>query len=233
MGIKITIVGATGKMGKALIELLHTDKEAALSHTCCSSVKPPHSPLDIGIKECSVAIDFSTPQILTDMLTIALRENKALVIGTTGFSDEQRLSIEKAAEQIPILLAPNFSRGIYLMSKALPALLGAKEAQIRLIETHHKEKKDAPSGTAKDLTKQIFNLSKKDIPIESIRSEQSFGTHSLTIELDGEIITLCHEAKSRTPFAQGALDAAKWLASKKAGLYTLANFLEDHETGRT
>lgn len=219
--LNITLSGATGKMGKAILALCKTSKDFTVTLACDSKTT--------GLLQSraeGVLIDFSTPAILNTLLSVAIDKKLPLVIGTTGYNKAQLELIEKAAKTTPILLCPNFSRGIYLLQNQAVSLAKAceKAEKITLIETHHINKKDAPSGTALTLAKAIESETAKKVAIQSVRQGEIYGIHKLIFDLNGEMIELTHTAQSRDSFALGALNAAKWLSDKPAQLYTLKDF---------
>lgn len=157
-----------------------------------------------------VVIDFSSKENLSKVLSL----QKPLVIGTTGHASTQEMEI--AAKNIPILFSPNFSLGMMAMLEAA-ALLAKKGFSIEIIEAHHDQKKDKPSGSALALAKAMG----KEVPIHSIRSGDIIGDHTVLFVGEGERIELKHQVFSRDAFAKGALKAAKFLAKKPPGLYSL------------
>ena len=168
---------------------------------------------------CDVYIDVSLPEALSDNLEAALAAQKPIVIGTTGLSPSQLDSIQHASQTIPIFQSPNFSLGMALLRK-LAALTSSHfhpDAHIDLIETHHVQKKDAPSGSALLLAKEI----EKPVSIHSLRTGKIIGEHTLIFNTAEERITLSHEAHSRDAFARGALAAAQFISSQPPGLYNM------------
>ncbi len=226
MTIALSVLGASGKVGKKILELASKDPEfvvvGALTRT---------SDLDMG--PCDVAIDFTSPEATHRHLEAAVESKKPLVIGTTGHSPEGRKAIEEAAKSIPILFSPIFSFGIALCLEAVArfgsALFGS--STIDIIETHHVHKKDRPSGTAYALARAVgggkavlqdtYPRKKEEIVIHSIRTGEVVGEHTIIFEWGHERIELKHTTHSRDAFAQGALLGAKFLAKQTAGLYSL------------
>ena len=171
-------------------------------------------------------IDFSSPSATLDLLSMAEVEKKCLVVGTTGFDALQLSKIEAAAEHIPILLSPNMSVGVNLLFKMVKeAVCVLSGYEINIVETHHVHKKDAPSGTAKKIAFLINSGGGKVSDIKSIREDEIVGEHRIVFESESDRIELLHSAKTRDIFAQGALQAAKWLVNKAAGLYSMDNVL--------
>jgi 4-hydroxy-tetrahydrodipicolinate reductase len=208
--IYLAVFGATGKMGKRILEL---------------ALKDPELCIVSEILKCDVAIDFSFHEATKEHLRMALEAGKPMVIGTTGHTEEEVHAIEVASQSIPILFSPNFSLGIALCLDAVFRFGKAlsSECTIDILETHHIHKKDSPSGTARDLAKAIGDGrgAKSEIAIHSIRSGDVVGEHTITFECGHERIELKHTAHSRDAFAEGALKGAKFLAGRSPGLYTL------------
>jgi 4-hydroxy-tetrahydrodipicolinate reductase len=181
----------------------------------------------MAIKDCDVAIDFSHAGAIDEVCTTALQHRKALVIGTTGHSAEQRQLIEKTAASLPIVFASNFSVGVnalFALTRRAAEILGSEFAP-QVVETHHKMKKDAPSGTAKTLREILRQALKIEAPIESIREGDVVGEHTISFVGLSERLELTHRAGSREIFASGALRAAQWVVGKPAGLYSMQDVL--------
>src|SRR5579885_2566813 len=144
--VRVLVVGAAGRMGKTVLHLAEEDPAIDIVARCDLG-----DPIEPGMKNCDVAIDFSHPDAIGEICRAALDQRKALVIGTTGHSEEQRRIIERASQSVAIVFASNFSAGVnvlFWLTQKAAALLGA-DFNAEIIETHHKMKKDAPSGTAK------------------------------------------------------------------------------------
>src|SRR5215813_6024899 len=178
---------------------------------------------------CDVAVDFSQADAVAEVCRVGLKHHKPLVIGTTGQSKEQYRIIEDTAQSLPIVFASNFSVAVnvlfWLTRKAVQKLGSDFDAEI--VETHHKMKKDAPSGTAKTLA-EVLKAAKKtqtDIPIQSIREGDVVGEHTVIFNGSAEHIELTHRAESREIFARGALRAARWIVGKSPGLYSMQDVL--------
>lgn len=185
--------------------------------------------IDDAVADSNVLIDFSHANVISDLCRVATKDRTPTVIGTTGHSAEQKREIEAASKQVPIVYASNFSVGVnvlFAITAKATELLG-DDFNIRIVETHHTKKKDAPSGTAKTLAETIKRASKtsRDIPIESIRQGQVVGDHTVFFAGPGEQLELMHRASSREIFARGALRAAEWVAGKSPGLYSMRNVL--------
>jgi 4-hydroxy-tetrahydrodipicolinate reductase len=222
--LRVLLIGAAGRMGKAIVDLARTDLGIDIVAQCDlgDSIEP-------AMRDCDVAIDFSHPDAITEICRAALHCDKPLVIGTTGHSQAQRGTIEEAARSLPIVLASNFSVGVnvlfWLTRKAAERFGDDFSAEI--VEAHHKTKKDAPSGTAKTLA-ELLKAARKienEIPIQSIREGDVVGEHTVIFSGPEERLELTHRAASREIFARGALRAAKWIMGKPAGLYTMQDVL--------
>jgi 4-hydroxy-tetrahydrodipicolinate reductase len=209
-------------MGQTIVDLARNDPKIDIVAQCDlgDAIEP-------AMKDCDVAIDFSNSSAIDEVCQAALQHQKPLVIGTTGHSAEQREVIEKTAKALPIVFASNFSVGVnalFALSRRAADILGSEFAP-QIVETHHKMKKDAPSGTAKTLGEILKETLETDVPIESIREGDVVGEHTVTFVGPGERLELTHRAGSREIFARGALRAAEWVIGKQAGLYSMQNVL--------
>ena len=252
--INLAISGCLGRMGQQLIKSSKNNKNfklAALTENKAISKKIAGIKLDINteqtFKKTDVIIDFTVPNCTLDILKIASKLKKRVVIGTTGFTQKEEALIKKFSKIIPILKAGNMSLGVNLLmylteitSKSLN-----DEYLSKVFEVHHKHKKDYPSGTALMLGKGIADgknknfynlmgkkfLNKKSFPygkkinFNSIRKGEIIGEHEVTFSSGKEIIKLNHEAFDRALYSDGALTAAKWLINKKPGLYSMRDLL--------
>jgi 4-hydroxy-tetrahydrodipicolinate reductase len=222
--LRVLLIGAAGRMGKTISDLANGDPKIDIIARC--DLGDPIEPL---MKNCDVAIDFSQADAITEVCRAALRHRTPLVVGTTGHSQEQRGIIEDTARSVAIVFASNFSIGVnvlfWLTRNAAELLGGDFDAEI--VETHHKTKKDAPSGTAKTLA-QVLKAAKKtqsEIPIQSVREGDVVGEHTVIFRGPGERLELTHRAASREIFARGALHAAKWIINQPPGLYSMQDVL--------
>jgi 4-hydroxy-tetrahydrodipicolinate reductase len=220
--VRVALIGARGRMGQAIIDLTRNDPKIDIVAQCDlgDAIAP-------AMKDCDVAIDFSHAGAIDEIYSVALQHRKALVIGTTGHSAEQRQLIEKTAGSLPIVFASNFSVGVnalFALTRRAAEIVGSEFAP-EIVETHHKMKKDAPSGTAKTLGEILKERLKTDIPIESIREGDVVGEHTVSFVGPGERLELTHRAGSREIFARGALRAAQWIVGKPAGLYSMQDVL--------
>lgn len=222
--IKICVSGSKGRMGSRIIELAKIDPELKVS-----------SEFDIGgdpepmIEACDCLIEFTAPKATIEHLALCEKHKKAVVIGTTGLSDEEKAGIKEASASIPVVFSPNMSVGVNLLFKLIAdaAKVLGSEYEVSIIEAHHAEKKDAPSGTAKEMTKIVKSARSADlnVPIDSVREGEIVGEHTITFESDVDLLEITHSAKTRDIFAKGALSAAKFAAGKKHGLFTMKDVL--------
>ena len=252
--INLAITGCMGRMGKQLIKTSKANKsfklvsltENRIINKNIMGIKPNLNTESV-FKKANVIIDFTVPKCTLEVLKIASKLKKKVVIGTTGFSKKEENIIKKYSKKIPILKAGNMSLGVNLLmylteiaSKSLDNNFLSK-----VFEIHHKHKKDHPSGTAlmlgkgiavgknKDLYKLMGKkyLNKKSFPygrkinFSSLRKGSVVGKHEVSFSSGKEIVSLNHEAFDRALFAEGALTAAKWIVGKKPGLYSMRNVL--------
>jgi 4-hydroxy-tetrahydrodipicolinate reductase len=234
--IKLGITGSCGKMGRRIYELAGLDKDLEVA----LALEKKGTPLigkDLGrIKVSSnldglflvdVLVDFTLPEAVEAHLDYVAKYKKALVLGTTGLSDAQKSKVEEIAKIVPVVFTPNMSVGINVLFSFLPEIakkLGP-DYSVEIVEAHHKTKKDAPSGTAKQLAKVINQATKKDVPMHSIRLGDIFGDHEIVFCGNSERIQIKHQAHSRDLFVVGALKAVKWIFGKPAGLYSMQDVL--------
>ena len=252
--INIAITGCMGRMGQQLIKSTKKDKstrlvaltENKLINKKISGIKPELN-TEKALGKANVIIDFTIPKCTFEVLRIATKLKKKVVIGTTGFTKKEEELIKKFSKKIPILKAGNMSLGINLLmylTEITSASLGDNYLT-KIFEVHHRHKKDHPSGTALMLGKGIATgknkdfyrmmgkkyLNKKNFPygkkinFNSIRKGEIIGEHEVTFSSGKEIITLNHEAFDRALYSEGAITAAKWLVNKKPGLYSMRNLL--------
>ena len=252
--IKISITGCVGRMGQQIIKSSKREKhlkivsitENKIINKKISGLRPQMNS-ESAFKNADIIIDFTIPECTIEILKIASKLKKKVVIGTTGFSRKQENLIKKYSKTIPIIKAGNMSLGVNLLiyiTEIASKSLGNNFLS-KVFEVHHKHKKDYPSGTAlmlgkgiasgkgsnfdkvlgkKYLNKKFFPFSKK-INFNSIRKNEIIGEHEVIFSSGKEVITLNHEAFDRALYSEGALTAAKWLMSKKPGLYSMRNVL--------
>lgn len=235
--IRIGIAGATGRMGRAMISALKDYPQLRLEKAFVSEKDSLNGQRlnesvvyetvsDHSLKSIDVFIDFTEPEATMRFLPLLREFRCSAVIGTTGFSAEQKEAIQKCSESIAILFAPNTSIGVNVLISLLEQAtqLLPKTFTPHILEVHHHDKKDAPSGTAKQLSETIKTI-RDDVKIESIRGGDVVGEHTILFLGEGERLELTHRATSRIIFARGALTAAQWLASQKPGLYSMKDVL--------
>ena len=252
--INLAISGCLGRMGQQLIKSSRSNKnfklltltENKIFNKKIAGIKINLN-TDEAFKNIDVIIDFTIPNCTLDILKIASKLKKRVIIGTTGFSQKEESLIKNFSKKIPILKAGNMSLGVnllmYLTEVASKSL--NDEYLSKVFEVHHKHKKDYPSGTALMLgkgiadgkNKDLYNLigkkflNKKSFPygkkinFNSIRKGKIIGEHEVTFSSGKEIIKLNHEAFDRSLYSDGALTAAKWLINKKPGLYSMRDLL--------
>jgi len=220
--IRVALIGAKGRMGQTILDLAENDPKIDIV-----AKSDLGDSIDAALKSCDVAIDFSNASSIEQVCRAATRNKKALVIGTTGHSPEQRQLIEKMAKSQPVVFASNFSVGVnalFALTQRTAEIFGS-DFKPQIVETHHTKKKDAPSGTAKTLGEILKRELKIDIPIESIREGDVVGEHTVTFVGPNERLELTHRAGSREIFARGALRAAQWVIGKSPGLYSMQDVL--------
>ena len=187
------------------------------------------SNLEFAIKNCDVCVDFTRPEYTMKILEKCIKQNKKLVIGTTGFTDTQIKEIELASTKISILKASNMSIGINLCLKLVEKATSSIGdcSDIDIIEHHHKHKVDMPSGTSLAFEEVIKNnlSDKKDINHHCLRVGNVVGDHMVKYTLENESIEINHKSFDRKIFAEGAILAIKWISSKKKGLYNMSDAL--------
>jgi 4-hydroxy-tetrahydrodipicolinate reductase len=220
--VRVLLIGAAGRMGQTVFNLAQGDREIDIAAQCDlgDSIEP-------AMKNCDVAIDFSQADSIDEICRAASQQGKSLVIGTTGHSQQQRKAIETTADSVPIVLASNFSVGVnvlFWLTQKTAELLGA-DLNPEIVETHHKLKKDAPSGTAKTLAEILKAVRNSEIPIQSFREGDVVGEHTVIFAGPSESLELTHRAGNRGIFAGGALRAAKWIVDKQPGLYSMQDVL--------
>jgi len=252
--INLAITGCMGRMGQQLIKSAKSDKNVKLV-SLTENIKinkkingvEPSLNSDEAFKKINVIIDFTIPKCTFQILKIASKLKKRVVIGTTGFSKKEEDLIKRFSKKIPILKAGNMSLGINLLmylTEIASSSLGTNFLS-KVYEVHHKHKKDYPSGTALMLGKGISvgkkknfysligkkYLNKKAFPygnkinFNSIRKGEIVGEHEVKFSNGKEIITLNHEAFNRALYSEGALSAAKWIMTKKPGLYSMRDLM--------
>ena len=263
--INIAITGAGGRMGKTLIEAITNSDGIQLT----AAIENPESALigaDVGelsgvglnniqvvgslsdvINSFDVLIDFSTPTSTASNAEVCLAHKKKLVVGTTGLTEEQSQLVNSASQGIAICMASNFATGVNLCFKLaeIAASVLGDDADIEISEAHHKDKVDAPSGTALSLGKVVAGALDRDleqvaifgregqtgqrerctIAFSSVRAGDIVGDHTVLFAADGERVEITHKASSRLAFARGAVRAARWLMGKDSGMFDMQDVL--------
>jgi len=261
---RIAVAGASGRMGHMLIEAVRGADDCVLAGALDMATSPAigqdagahlgqvtgvaiTADLHKGLQGCSVLIDFTRPEGTLAHLQVCRELGVAAVIGTTGFTEEQKLQIAAVARDIPIMMAPNMSVGVNVTLKLLQMAAKAMATgyDIEIIEAHHRYKVDAPSGTALQMGEVIADALGRDlkdcavyaregvtgerdpssIGFATIRGGDIVGDHTVLFAGTGERIEISHKASSRATFAQGAVRASRFLAGKKAGLYDMFDVL--------
>ncbi len=218
MAIRLGIIGLDGRMGKKVAEAARGDSAVLLM----GGGGRGFSWKDL-VTQVDVMIDFSSPQALSTYLPFVRQKRKALVVGTTGLSPQDHELLREASQEIPLLYSPNFSLGMALLkkfSREAARLFSSKKPCIAIVETHHREKKDAPSGSALALADVMRPYAKETIPIHSLRAAKVTGEHAVQLHLEEERIELKHEVLTRDAFAKGAILSAKYLVGKAPGFYS-------------
>lgn len=241
--INVLINGICGKMGSEVAKLVLQEEDMNLiggldSHSNSNSPYPIYSDIKSLSELPNVIIDFSAPEATISLLPYCISHHIPMVIATTGFTEEQQNEISNASLQIPVFQSSNMSYEITLVSKIISELSQKLlEADIEIVETHHNQKKDSPSGTALLLADSInsngtytyeFNRTQKrekrkpkEIGFSSIRGGNIVGEHSIFFFSPNETLEIKHTAHSRTVFAEGSIKAAKFLVNQKIGFYSM------------
>ncbi len=248
---KIVICGANGKMGHTVANCINEREDCTVmggidAYTAQYADFPIVETPNMLAEVPDVIIDFSNPSSLDALLEYALLNNVALVLATTGYSDAQIAAIQNAAEQIPVFFTFNMSLGINLLvelAKKATSILGG-QFDIEIVEKHHNQKIDAPSGTAIMIANAInetldneyhyvydrharrMKRDAKEIGMHAIRGGTIVGEHDIIFAGNDEVITLSHSAASKTVFAVGAVNAAVYLCGKPAGLYDMKQLVQ-------
>ena len=253
--IKVGVFGGTGRVGKMLIEQIELQEDMELTTVYVVDEVNFRAGKDVLItnsiqeflKNCELVIDFTVPKGTETLLEACLENPKALVIGTTGLEPHQQNLLKQAGEKMGILYATNMSLGVamlnklvYEVSKTLP------DFDIEIVEMHHRNKIDSPSGTALTLAENaakgrdidlnkvrvsgrdgiIGKRSKDEIAVMALRGGDIVGEHTVGFYTDGEFIRLSHTATNRSTFAIGAIKAGRWVVSQEIGLYSIQDFLK-------
>ena len=263
--INVGVIGAGGRMGRMLIEAIQDNPQTALN----AAIERQGSSLvgaDAGevaaigrlevqivddlkavINDIDVLIDFSLPAATEQNMQVCAKHNVAMVIGTTGFNEQQEQVLAKASEQVAIVYAGNYSTGVNLSLKLLGMAAKAfgTDADVEIIEAHHKHKIDAPSGTAYMMAEAVAEARGQNlkevvvygregqtgareagtIGIHAIRGGEIIGDHTVMFIADGEVVEITHRARARMTFAAGAVRAATWIVQQSVGQYNMQDVL--------
>ncbi|MFV1997002.1 MAG: 4-hydroxy-tetrahydrodipicolinate reductase [Acidiferrobacterales bacterium] len=261
--VDIAIAGAAGRMGRTLIEACHNTRDMQLG----LAFERPGSPAvgrdtgeltggdrsgvqirsNLENGNYDVLIDFTRPDVTLDNLVRCLEKKKSIVIGTTGFDEAGKQKIADAASTIPVVFAPNMSVGVNVCLGLLEmaARVLGEDADIEIVEAHHRHKVDAPSGTALRMGEVVAGVlgrnlkdcaiygregvtgerDQKTIGFSTIRAGDIVGEHTVMFASEGERVEISHKASSRMTFAMGAMRAARWLSERDAGLYDMQDVL--------
>lgn len=263
--LRIAIIGAAGRMGKTLIEAVCRNERTALG----AAIIEPNSSLEgvdagelVGLGKIGVLlsgsladqldtfdvlIDFTHPTLTMDNIALCVKAKKAIIIGTTGFSEAQKAQISEVAQCIPIVFSANFSVGINLCFKLLDmaAKVLGDEVDIEVMESHHRNKVDAPSGTALRMGEVVANAlgrklddvavygreghtgvrNRETIGFATVRAGDIVGDHTVLFAAEGERVEITHKASYRMIYANGAVRSALWLQSQPNGLYDMQDVL--------
>ncbi len=243
--IQLLLNGACGHMGRVVAQLAAGEKDLTVAAGVDACPQPMDFPVFETLGQCPEAdavIDFSTASAVDGLLAYCRKKKLPLVLCSTGLTEAQLESVKEAAREIPVLRSANMSLGINTLLKLVreaAAVLGKSGFDIEIVEKHHRRKLDAPSGTALMLAdaasqglpekpEYVFDRSgrrmarpKQEIGISAVRGGSIVGEHEVIFAGQDEVVTISHSAFSRSIFAQGALAAARYLAGKEPGLYSM------------
>jgi 4-hydroxy-tetrahydrodipicolinate reductase len=235
--IDIILHGCQGKMGQAVAAAVENIPEANIVYGVDRNLNghnrfPIYYPINQGPPRGDVIIDFSSHDAVPSVLDFAISRNMPLVLASTGLTESEQEQIREASKYIPVFQAPNFSVGINLIAACMELIIPVlgPNFDVEIIDKHHKEKKDAPSGTALQLGQvaKACNPKGKEVGISSLRIGTIPGEHTVIFAGPDEIIELKHTALSRDVFAQGALQAAEFLVGKPPMQYTMKDLIVWH-----
>lgn len=255
--VRLVVCGASGRMGARIIALAEADPRfqvmagvekagsEAIGRFITSGIAPVVGNIEEVILKSDVVIDFTAREASIRNAALAARHRKALVVGTTGLTGSDKKKIAAAARKTPIVFSPNMSVGVNVLFRLVEqAAKTLAHYDIEIVEAHHNQKKDAPSGTAMKLAEMAAAASnrfekdfvygrrglvgarkKKEIAVLAVRAGDIVGDHTVLFSTTGERLELIHRAHSRDALATGALTAAAWVARRKPGLYSMADVL--------
>jgi 4-hydroxy-tetrahydrodipicolinate reductase len=222
---RIIIAGAKGKMGQALLRAAEKIPDLAVAAQMDRGQE-----LGKVIADADVVIDFAAHEATVPFARLCAQHKKAMVIGTTGHTEAERKELMAITAQVPMVWSSNFSTGVnalfWLTGKAAEIL--GPDYDLEIVETHHRHKKDAPSGTAKTLAQILAQARQRptsEIAVRSLREGDVVGDHTVIFSTTGERLELTHKAASRETFAIGALRAAQWIIGKAPGVYDMQDVL--------
>ncbi|QPV63420.1 4-hydroxy-tetrahydrodipicolinate reductase [Halosimplex litoreum] len=253
MSTTIAVNGAAGRMGKTVIETAaeREDVEVVVGFHATEAGEIDGVPVVDGEEaadalaeyDVDAVVDFATPEAAVSVAGTCADAGVALVVGTTGFDDDQLDALDAAGESVPVLKATNFSRGIQALLRTVREAVGALDGyDLELMETHHNDKVDAPSGTANTILETVQDQrdvepvygreghaprEDDEIGVFARRAGDVRGEHELVLAGNDEVVSLSHRAEDRAVFAAGALDAAAWLAGREAGRYEFGTVVDE------
>ena len=228
--IHVGVLGSTGRMGREVLRVL---KEEFSAHAEIAA-QPKHGEDLSVLNSCDVIIDFALPEAVMSFIKQASGNFPTLIVCSTGWTLDQRKELEVYSKKAPVLMSSNFSLGFQAVLEILKTagpLLDKLGYSPVIVETHHKYKKDAPSGTAISLQRAASPLAPGNVQIQSVRAGEVIGDHEITFYGAGDHITLGHFAQDRSIFARGAIQCATWLAGKRSqitGFVPIENYLKDY-----
>jgi 4-hydroxy-tetrahydrodipicolinate reductase len=240
--LRILVTGAKGRMGQAVIRAVEAQPD-----TVVGAAVDVGDDLDEALAKCDAVIDFTSHHFSNELVAACVKHKKALIMGTTGHTEEERNNIREAAKTIPVVFAANFSIGVntlFWLTRQAARILG-EPFDLEVVEMHHRMKTDSPSGTARRLVEILCEESgvsyekdtrhgrfgdvgartKKEIGVHALRGGDVVGDHTVIFSNIGERVELTHKASSRDTFAGGSVRAAQWLAGKSAGIYDMQDVL--------
>lgn len=236
--IKVVVVGICGRMGSEVTRLLSEEKDMKLVAGVEAAGHPllgtpigagfVVSELDGMLDKCDVVVDFSVPDAVVENVRLCAQVGNPFITGVTGFNENQLQELKAAAEKIPVVYAPNFSVGVAVLVRLVgeAAVLLGENYDVHIVETHHRRKKDAPSGTAKMFLETIkAKIGERQIGVSSIRTGYVVGEHIVIFGGPGERVELIHKAESRGAFAAGVITAIRFVQHRPPGFYSMADIL--------
>lgn len=225
--LNIFLSGISGKVGKEILSLCELEKKAFVVGALRSNGKAESYDKKSKKLQPDVFIDFSRAEFFETVCDYCIKNKLPLVSGTTGLDKKQKEILKSTSKKIPVLWASNMSLGVNTLNSLLKKLKPLDSYDFYIEETHHGQKKDSPSGTALTLKENLEKaISKKTKDVVAMRGGGVFGQHRIIILGPEETLILEHNALNRTVFARGALSAAEWLKSQKAGLYSMEDVLK-------